>query len=934
MYGETALRLMDSIDKKDIEEYAQIYSMIDEPDGLQGIVSKFKLRSNNSLSLLYELNGKWSMAASCYESLLTENQDDKDLNIKLVQCYNNMNSYDNLILKIEKLNETHPEWRDEFYSYHLEGLFKLGKWNELENSLKENNEISQIADNNSLVVDNSKFTINLIKNIVNNDSNSHKSAADSIFSMIVASESYERAYENKLIRNNYLNSEKLLSLQRAMISQMKDVNNNLLNGEFWLKSAKNARKDGLLEISHSALLKFRCFDDIKLMGEYELERAKWLWSCNQPLQARVTLESFMEEENYSSSKTISCSKIALKISRWMEEASMANSNDIIQSYQSAVKQANVSEKSHYFFGRYISSVYDHERINRSSSSAKAFQQTHNLLISSIKHLARSMIKGSNYIFEALPRFLTLWLDFAAEANQVISKGTESNAIKRQYDESLSLLTQNISSLSNKIPPYVFLIGMSQLVSRICHKHPETYSLIKKIIVVVLKNFTQHALWHIVSVCKSKVSVRAKRCEQVIHSVNDPQIERIVSNSLLLTNELLIVCNCPVGQERTILLKTINGGRLKRLCPLDIMIPLQSTLTIKPPTFHENGNPVSADFPTIKDFKDQIQIMPSLQKPRKITIVGSDGLSYIFLCKPKDDLRKDNRLMEFNSMINRLLKKNAQTRRRQLKIRTYSVTPLNEECGLIEWVNNTICYREILIDYYKEINVDMSHKALKELMQIKLPAAEKFKNHILPKYPPVFYKWFLDSFQDPSNWFNCRLNYIRTASVISIVGFILGLGDRHSENILYDQVTGDSVHVDFNCLFEKGLKFEIPERVPFRLTQNMVNAFGVTGYDGVFRSCAEHTLKLLRENKNGLMNVLETFLHDPLVEWSSKKDPVEGEVVNKEAIKSIKTIEAKLSGKMNQNAMLMSVEGQVDTLIVQATDPNNLGEMYIGWAPHL
>lgn len=56
--------------------------------------------------------------------------------------------------------------------------------------------------------------------------------------------------------------------------------------------------------------------------------------------------------------------------------------------------------------------------------------------------------------------------------------------------------------------------------------------------------------------------------------------------------------------------------------------------------------------------------------------------------------------------------------------------------------------------------------------------------------------------------------------MSMVGFILGyvfpsvvihetmlshhcsLGDRHCENILLDTNTGDVVHVDFNCLFEK------------------------------------------------------------------------------------------------------------------------------------
>jgi serine/threonine-protein kinase ATR len=59
-------------------------------------------------------------------------------------------------------------------------------------------------------------------------------------------------------------------------------------------------------------------------------------------------------------------------------------------------------------------------------------------------------------------------------------------------------------------------------------------------------------------------------------------------------------------------------------------------------------------------------MNSLQKPKKITIMGTDGKDYIFLCKPKDDLRKDARLMEFNTMINKLLHKNAESRKRHLR----------------------------------------------------------------------------------------------------------------------------------------------------------------------------------------------------------------------------------------------------------------------------
>lgn len=124
-------------------------------------------------------------------------------------------------------------------------------------------------------------------------------------------------------------------------------------------------------------------------------------------------------------------------------------------------------------------------------------------------------------------------------------------------------------------------------------------------------------------------------------------------------------------------------------------------------------------------RDDAQVLKSLQKPRKISILGSDGKNYSILCKPKDDLRKDQRLMEFNNMINRFLKRNVEASKRRMckfssmcvllslfilsganlrvteDIKTYAVTPLNEECGLIEWVDNLRTLRELVIKLLRE-----------------------------------------------------------------------------------------------------------------------------------------------------------------------------------------------------------------------------------------
>lgn len=72
-----------------------------------------------------------------------------------------------------------------------------------------------------------------------------------------------------------------------------------------------------------------------------------------------------------------------------------------------------------------------------------------------------------------------------------------------------------------------------------------------------------------------------------------------------------------------------------------------------------------------------------------------------MLKPKDDLRKDFRLMEFNDIVNQLLGRDGEARQRRLSIRLYSVAPLNEECGIIEWIPNLVGLRPVLMNLYKQ-----------------------------------------------------------------------------------------------------------------------------------------------------------------------------------------------------------------------------------------
>jgi len=164
---------------------------------------------------------------------------------------------------------------------------------------------------------------------------------------------------------------------------------------------------------------------------------------------------------------------------------------------------------------------------------------------------------------------------------------------------------------------------------------------------------------------------------------------------------------------------------------------------------------------------------------------------------------------------------------------------------------------------------------------------------------------------------------------------------------------------FCSIFDKGLNLPKPETIPFRLTSNMIDAFGPTGADGVYTESLKLAMRTLRDNRDTLLSVLEPFIKDPIIEWKrSRNSQSQSKPTNhndltqvqekgtRDAKRSIKVIDERLRGIYNlrnpnvkkvkrsdgwsvdQNEELtqllpLSVEGQVHKMIAEATSSENL-----------
>ncbi|TKS86901.1 Serine/threonine-protein kinase atr [Collichthys lucidus] len=753
----------------------------------------------------------------------------------------------------------------------------------------------------------------------------------------------------EMTQNSFRAKEPVLALRRALLSLGPDPMSEELVGECWLQSARVARKAGHHQTAFNALLNA----ENTHLAELVTEKAKWLWSKGDVHQALIVLQKgvaqcFPDDQPLVDSRSLQTKgKAMLLVGRFMEETANFESNAIMKAYKDVTNLLPEWEDGNFYLAKYYDKVMPMVTDNK-------LEKQGNLIRYIVTYFGKALQFGNQYIYQAMPRMLSLWLDFGAKVCECEKAGRAD----RQMRQELAKINTVVSEHCDNLAPYQFLTAFSQLISRVCHSSDEVFNVLMTIVAKVFLAYPQQAMWLMTAVSKSSYPMRMNRCNQILKKAISlkQSLEKFIGDANRLTDKLLELCNKPVDSNSTTLSMSVHFKQLKRLVEeptfSQILIPLQSVLI---PTLPSTGgaNTKHDAFPGhwayLDGFEDTVEILASLQKPKKISLKGSDGRSYTMMCKPKDDLRKDCRLMEFNCLINKCLRKDAESRRRELHIRTYAVIPLNEECGIIEWVNNTAGLRHILTKLYKERGIYLSGKELRKLILPKTaPFEEKLHIHkevLCARHLPVFYEWFLRTFPDPTSWYSSRSAYCRSTAVMSMVGYILGLGDRHGENILFDSFTGECVHVDFNCLFNKGETFDVPEVVPFRLTQNMVHAMGPMGTEGLFRQACEVTLRLMRDQREPLMSVLKTFLHDPLVEWSkqakglSKAQANEtGEIVNEKAKTHVCDIEQRLQGVIkSRNKVLglpLSIEGHVHYLIQEATDDKLLCQMYLGWGPYL
>ncbi|OHT15233.1 hypothetical protein TRFO_14257 [Tritrichomonas foetus] len=345
-------------------------------------------------------------------------------------------------------------------------------------------------------------------------------------------------------------------------------------------------------------------------------------------------------------------------------------------------------------------------------------------------------------------------------------------------------------------------------------------------------------------------------------------------------------------------------------------------------------------PTLYSIEPALQVLGTQQHPRCVFMNSSDGKKVKFLLKGNEDIRLDQRVMQFFTLINSLLNRTRNTRELGAQIVKYAIIPLSPNAGLITWVTGAdtlhqmICERRTIHDTPQSLEFMLLDNYVGNVFQYltSVQKLETFRDISAECDANEVREVLWARAPNAATWMTQNLNFTVTTALMSMVGYVIGLGDRHPSNIMVQRESGRVIHIDFGDSFESAiLRESFPEKVPFRLTRMIVNALDSGTIEGIFRKTCEDVMWVLRESKASIVALLEIFIHEPLEDSDGQgKLNSQSDIIDRVAQKLVGRDE--LLHNYCQEKPEMDVETHVDSLVGEAADPSRYVNHYAGWCP--
>lgn len=269
---------------------------------------------------------------------------------------------------------------------------------------------------------------------------------------------------------------------------------------------------------------------------------------------------------------------------------------------------------------------------------------------------------------------------------------------------------------------------------------------------------------------------------------------------------------------------------------------------------ENDNivlPILPDIDMVRIDRANICIMNSFSKPVMIPFISADDAIHKILFK-KEDIRKDHLIMCIINLITTIIQKEEQL---DIPVVMYKIQPTTINSGYIEIVDGA-----------------------QTIFNIIKKSGFTIQNYIMENNKDMSIKQFRDRF-------------ILSTALYCVVSYLLGVGDRHLDNIMISK-DGLLFHIDFSFILGQDPKYSNNKAI--RITPEIINVIGGYGSDDYhkFKKYCSIIYNRLRLHVNLFSNLLSII---PDIDQS-----IDLELIRKELIDRFEIGEKKSDAELHMN----------------------------------
>ena len=378
----------------------------------------------------------------------------------------------------------------------------------------------------------------------------------------------------------------------------------------------------------------------------------------------------------------------------------------------------------------------------------------------------------------------------------------------------------------------------------------------------------------------------------------------------------------VTKRQNIYVNEINS----LLNKIDIILPtLDNINKYKSSVRNDKNDSSTNNILFLKELDTNIKVLSSKEKPLHIRFKTRNKAGdicprkyYDFLLKcDANDITKEIKTFEIIDEINNLFKMKHYDTNESMSLKRYLIVPIAPVIILAEWLNDCISFSSVIEEQSKKDLIYQDEYDTIINNNTNPPSINKGSLFNEDEKFNILYNYYQYKFFNPNLWYNSKKKYIISSAIWSMTQFLVGLGDRHPGNIMFNTKDGEVVHIDFGYVALKGLSLGVPEIVDFRLTFNLLKNLGLFEENGLFNYICVKVLKIFKEYYKTLSARIEYYQFDPLFDRDNDN----------------KTFELfKQNDLFFQNLDDTNVRKKLNELIVKNTNPENLEKMYIWWSP--